>query len=289
MYLPGGIIGTAKSKGDDNDNELSKTFAFKEVTGEIELALANNGNLRPNTLINQVTTTLVQTLDQVGGKTPNRDLVLNLSVSDRQFLIRQLAKHLNLDEVWLTADCRFCSKQFDFFIRQSELPVKPAGQSYPFTEVNTSQGKLTLRVPAGKDQELINITDNDEKNIKTLVHNLIVNTDTSLPKFNYAFTPDDLTCIEQALEETAPEVATKVVTNCPECGESNQIGINPYLCLEMVGNTIFADIHTLASHYHWSEKDILSLPRSRRQIYLRLIDNSQGAQNQRTMLPLFND
>jgi hypothetical protein len=279
MLLPGGLINTVKNKGDDNDNPLSKTFAFKEMTGEIELALMNN---EQNVLINRVTTTLVHTLAQVGGQTPSHEVVLNLSVGDRQFLIRQLAKHLNLDTVWLTADCRVCSKPFDFLIQQSALPVKPASDSYPFTEVNTSQGKWTLRVPTGKDQERMSVS--HEESIETLVRHLIVETDAPLP--DYALTLDDLTCIEQALEETAPEVATEVITDCPACGKSNQLSINPYLCLELLGNTIFADIHTLASHYHWSERDILSLPRSRRQIYLRLVEKSRGMQNQGTVLPL---
>jgi hypothetical protein len=31
------------------------------------------------------------------------------------------------------------------------------------------------------------------------------------------------------------------------------------------------DVHTLAWHYHWSERDILQLPRRRRARYLELI------------------
>ena len=36
------------------------------------------------------------------------------------------------------------------------------------------------------------------------------------------------------------------------------------------------EVHTLAMQYHWSETDILSLPRERRRRYLRLIDRERG-------------
>jgi hypothetical protein len=35
-------------------------------------------------------------------------------------------------------------------------------------------------------------------------------------------------------------------------------------------------VHVLASTYHWSERQILGLPRSRRRLYLDLIDRSRG-------------
>ena len=34
---------------------------------------------------------------------------------------------------------------------------------------------------------------------------------------------------------------------------------------------LFAEVHTLAYHYHWSEHEILSLPRARRHRYLELL------------------
>ena len=34
---------------------------------------------------------------------------------------------------------------------------------------------------------------------------------------------------------------------------------------------LYTEVHHLALHYHWSERDILALPRGRRQRYLGLL------------------
>ena len=37
----------------------------------------------------------------------------------------------------------------------------------------------------------------------------------------------------------------------------------------------YKGIHTLALNYHWSEKDILDLTRKKREIYLKLLEESE--------------
>jgi len=40
-------------------------------------------------------------------------------------------------------------------------------------------------------------------------------------------------------------------------------------------NQFFEQVHTLALMYHWSEKDILSLPRKKRQMYVNMLKREQ--------------
>jgi hypothetical protein len=40
-------------------------------------------------------------------------------------------------------------------------------------------------------------------------------------------------------------------------------------------NQFFDQVHILALMYHWSEKDILSLPRKKRRMYVRFIEREQ--------------
>jgi len=40
-------------------------------------------------------------------------------------------------------------------------------------------------------------------------------------------------------------------------------------------NQFFDQVHLLALMYHWSEKDILSLTRKRRMMYVRLLQREQ--------------
>jgi len=42
-------------------------------------------------------------------------------------------------------------------------------------------------------------------------------------------------------------------------------------------DTLYEELHLIASRYHWSEADILRLATSKRRRYLRLIESRAGA------------
>jgi hypothetical protein len=39
---------------------------------------------------------------------------------------------------------------------------------------------------------------------------------------------------------------------------------------------LYDEVHALAWHYHWSEAEILALPRVRRQSYMSRVDRARG-------------
>ncbi|NOR05034.1 MAG: hypothetical protein GQ575_01845 [Deltaproteobacteria bacterium] len=272
MQLPGGLW---------HNDERQRQFDFRPLTGNVELALAEIAG-SDGSLPSQVTAALSATLGQVGGDVPTLSRVEALCVADRQFLMRCLAIFLGMEDIWLTARCARCGKCFDFFIKQSELPVKQAGESFPFASVETSAGLCRMRVPNGADQVAIAAIEDSEVALQTLVHLCIVGfpdaSDGEGKPENLAkkFNADDLRRVEAALEEVAAEVTTMIQAVCPECEQANLVEINPYMCLQQGQTSLFSEIHILASTYHWSETEILSMPKNRRQCYLKLIDRSRG-------------
>ncbi len=268
MLLPGGVW---------RRGERRRDFAFRPVTGEVELALAE-GAAASSGPSAQVTAALAAALAQVGGEPASPEVVAGLTVADRQFLARQLAAWLGQDGVWFTAACRACGADFDFHVQQSALPVKEAGEGAPFATVDTSLGPCRLRLPTGADQEAIAHLEDEEEALRALVSRCLLALGDGAPPEDAALDlgDDDLARIEEALETAAPEVALRAQAECPECAAPNRIWLDPYLSLREHGGNLFQEIHVLASAYHWSEADILRLPRSRRQIYLRLVDRARG-------------
>jgi hypothetical protein len=248
MLLPGGIV---------RDGERRRDFAFRPVDGALEAALAEAA--AASSMPKAVTSVLAAALAELGGEPVGEETVRNLPVGDRQFLVRQLSVYLGHDPVWLTAVCRACGESFDFEVRQADLPVKEAGESFPFAEA----GGLRLRVPTGADQEAI-AGFSDERAVRALFERCRLGGD------------GDLAAAEAALEEASPEVALAALASCPACGASNEVSVDPYLGLPAHSEELFAEVHSLALNYHWSEAEILALPRARRQLYLRLIDRSRG-------------
>ena len=271
MKLPGGLW---------LDDRLNRSFAFRPLTGTVELAVAEAFHEAPS-LPAAVTSALAAALDHVDHQDVAPALIDALSVGDRQFLAQQLAGCLGKDAVWLTATCTGCRVPFDFQIHFSRLPVKAASADYPFARVETSRGVARWRVPTGADQKaLASVTDHQQA-VSILAARCLVEVrghDPAPPADQWVagLSAADLARVEASLEETAPEVATAVRATCPECDQESLVAIDPYLVLRSRHDLIDQEIHTIASTYHWREADILALPRQRRRRYLHLIDRSRG-------------
>ncbi|MFZ5447968.1 MAG: hypothetical protein ACOZFS_04950 [Thermodesulfobacteriota bacterium] len=271
MPLPGGLW---------HRGELLHRYAFRPLTGAVELAIAEAAS-GSRFLPGAVTLALAASLESLGDLLPEPELVDDLCVGDRQFLMQQLAILLGLDEVWMTAVCPQCGAQFDFLIRFSELPVKGAGATYPFARVNTSLGPGCWRVPCGADQKHLAMLPAGEDGGRPLARLCLVECPASQQERDpdlwvASLTATDLAQIETALGSVAPEVTLAVQAACPDCGQTHKLGIDPYFCLYHQHGDILAQVHNLATVYHWSEAEILSLPQRRRQRYLHLIDRSRG-------------
>jgi len=263
MRLPGGIL---------RDGVRRRDFAFRPLTGAVELALAEAAGA-DSPMPARVTAALASTLEHVGGEMAVPATVADLSVGDRQFLMGRLAVGLGLGESWLTARCGRCGERFDFSVNHVDLPVKEAGEGYPFAEVETSLGLCCFRVPTGADQEILAGLD-DEEAFRCLMDRCLVSRmGDELPPF----TPGDVARIEAALEAVAPEMSASVQAACPACGVPHVIDTDPYRALSLQSEgRLLQEIHILAATYHWGEAEILALPLERRRSYLDLIDRARG-------------
>jgi hypothetical protein len=272
MLLPGGLW---------RDGARRRDYAFKPLTGEVELAMAEREG-SDSSIPARVTAVLSTALEHVGGEPADRALVRDLCVGDRQFLARRLAAHLGQDTVWLTADCGHCGEELDFRLRQTDLPVKETGPEEPRAEVRIALGTCRLRPPTGGDQEAVAVIGDDDEALRKLVGRCLLTVDgepvepSSELRSRLPLDDNDLTTVEAALEAVSPEVALRVRTRCPGCDRENDVWVDPYLGLRGRGDDLFAEIHTLAAAYGWTEDEILRLPRRRRRTYLKLVDRARG-------------
>lgn len=261
--LPGGVW-----TGDERRHE----FAFHPVTGALEQLVLEraDGTGRPF----EVTRILLASLASLAGSPPNKAAIRELSIGDRSFLMRQLAIHLGRDTQWLTAGCARCGERFDFQITASTLPVKVAGDGYPFATAETSLGCCRFRVPTGADEEACAALDDAVDPARLLTRLLLMEPRAIDAE---ALSREDLMAIEAAVEAASPEVTTRAAITCPACAVGNEVELDLDSCALRGGvDALYADVHALASHYHWSEAEILALPTQRRAQYLRMVDRARG-------------
>lgn len=269
VQLPGGFL---------HENRLLRQAVFRPICGETELFFLEVYR-KKYSRTRYVTGILVAALDNIGGIRIHADpsVVNRLCVADRQYLMLQLASILEGDLFWISSACSSCKNDFDICVRRSDLPVKEAGQGYPFATIKLDGAELTCRIPVGEDQEKIERLSDDDA-LHLLLEHCIEEVNDNAPEEGFvdSLTQADISRIEDILEDISPSIATRLLTRCPECDAEQIVELDPYaLPVTKTGN-FYQEIHTLAMAYHWSEQDILSLPRSKRRIYLELIDRSRG-------------
>lgn len=265
MELPGGLV---------VDQKLCRSFSFKLLTGSLERVIYESG-FKLKSLAEQVTLILAQTLDNVAGLTANEELVRSLCSGDRLYMMLQLQSLLDPSPQWLTSLCQHCGEKIQFQFEPATMPVKPAGQHFPEATISLSSGEVTIRVPTGADEEsLAKYTDNEQDAMSLVLQRLLISKDHD--QNIQALSQDDLELIDHKLDEISPQPGTSVSIECPYCSFQQQINIDHYSWISQSTQYLDEEIHTLALNYHWSETDILALPKMRRKNYLELIQRSQG-------------
>jgi hypothetical protein len=224
---------------------------------------------------------LDSTLDSIGDQPADAAHVADLCVADRQYLMMRLASMLNGEQMWLKVDCGHCEAPFDVELRRCDLPVKEAGQGFPLVTVNLKDWVIETRIPTGKDQESIGKI-SEEEALKQLLQNCICSVNGEPPdkEFIENLTESDIEAIDMALDDASPAVCNQLLVTCPECEKEQYAELDHYFLAGMNRHFFYDEVHTLASHYHWSEAAILDLSRDKRRLYLGLINRSAGITEQ---------
>jgi hypothetical protein len=90
-----------------------------------------------------------------------------------------------------------------------------------------------------------------------------------------ALSEEDLREIGERMAAADPLAETRLTLHCPECGEQweENLDIVSFFWAEIEASAkrVLFEVHTLASAYGWSEREILSLSEPRRAVYLERV------------------
>lgn len=190
-----------------------------------------------------------------------------LPITELDVLLLRLRQHLIGDAVSAEARCSAaeCGARVDisFSIAAYLAHHTPAG---PAEQLSTDEpgwyrfadDDLEFRIPQVADHLAIAGSADPEH---ALVARCIRGTPTSAQRAR----------IEDAMEAIAPSLYTEVEGVCPECGVTVAATFDPlrYLLRELRDQSvrIYDQVAAIAHHFHWSEAEILALPRARRTRY----------------------
>jgi hypothetical protein len=260
VLLPGGLAVT--------EDRCLRRVALHPLTGYAEDWLAQSRDLPNAVKVTQVLAGCVTSFEDQEVGVP---LMRKLLVGDRDFLMLQLRAATLGDRVQAVLPCPACTERMDIEFAVDEVPVEVRPQSAPAYSLALNGRTVRFRLPSGEDQEAVLGFDFAQAASELLRRCLLDDGGTAL---------DDAEreSIAAEMERLAPRVELELDLTCPECGHAfaAPFDTTAFFFEEMKGGheSLLREVHTLAFHYHWNERDILDLGRGRRRAYLELLSEA---------------
>ncbi len=278
----------------DPAGRLQRDAILTALTGRDEEQLCQLGRQETASLVTQVLSRCVRRL---GDLSPvPADVVRQLLVADRDYLLLRLRQATFGDRIRADLYCPWadCGERMSVDFSIDELPVRESVQKGPVYEMTLSAmaldasadagdlggGEVAFRLPTGADQEeLSGLLASDEARALTLLLARCVE------RLGARVTPGaDAVAglsglaraeIEAEMLRTAPMVEREIETACAECGRSfaTPVDLRRFFFGELRTNNelLYQEVHHLAYHYHWSEAEIMTMPRTKRAVYLDVL------------------
>jgi hypothetical protein len=169
--------------------------------------------------------------------------------------------------------CAGCEQELEIELTLDEIAeMQCEADRTEIVEVSIGERPLLFRKPSGRDQEhWAGIAFRDETDAAwAMIGTLAVD-----PEIADGLGAKELGLIDAAMDEADPLVNFLCRIDCSECGSPNEFLIDlPAVALDRLSRLqqqLIVMVHKLASHYHWSEKEVFEIPHRRRKQYLDLI------------------
>lgn len=208
----------------------------------------------------------------VGGES-GVDAARALSAGDRVALLLELRRLMAGDAMPCVLHCPGpdCGERLAVELDAAALLTEADGGG-PGGTLDFGGERLAFRLPTGADEERAARTALDagpDAAARELMRTCLVDAPDSPP----AGLEDALGA---AVAEADPHVEITLALSCPECGRESEVELDvaSYLWheLEMRLARLDREVHVLASHYGWSEAEILALGERRRARYIELVE-----------------
>lgn len=280
--LPGGYV--------DRDGVVHREVELIPLTGRDEELLVASRSLESASL---VTLALSRCLRRIGGISPvSEEVARRLLVADRQYLLLKLREEAFGDRVQASLFCPWlgCGKRITVSFSTKDIPVRESEAKGPVHTMTLSaeavgeHGEayrdIAFRLPNGADQEVVSrlLSENEAQALTMLLGRCVLS-------IGHIKQPDQDVIdrlsplarleIERQMEALAPSMDLTIDVSCSECGREFAVpfDLHGFLFGELrtSGDLLYREVHYLAYHYHWSEKEIMEMPRDKRHRYIEVL------------------
>ena len=264
---------------------VRQTIQVRPISGTEEEFLLEQGHTLSTS--RQATALLARCVQTAEGSAQDEQAIRRLVIGDREVLLLELQRLMFGDRLSCVANCPApaCGSRMDFEItvaalldRQVPPPRRPLEAR---VESGGHEWRSHFRLPTVADLDCT--TELAARDPDAAAELLLRRCLLGLWCDGREIEPDQapqalVDAMEDEITASDPYAETLLSASCPECRARFQIQFDPasYLFRQLGGGRrgqLFEEVHMLALHYHWSEADILHMSRTRRRLYLELLDD----------------
>ncbi len=284
VLLPGGYA--------DRHGVTHREVELAPLTGREEELLARSPGRDIAALVTMV---LSRCMRRIGAISPvSEEVARHLLIADRQYLLLKLREATLGERVRATILCPWpdCGKKIMINFSVNDVPVTESEEKGPIYTIQLSpevvassaQGAesrdITFRLPNGGDQEALSpiLAHNEARALNLLLQRC-------MQRLGSLQHPDEDAIsrlsplarmeIEQRMAAVAPKVELTMESECPECGREYAVPFDLqhffFTELHTRQDLLYREVHYLAYHYHWSEREIMGMSRQRRRAYIEVL------------------
>lgn len=280
--LPGGYW--------DTTGRLHREFELATLTGREEELLAQARQPQTATLVTEVLSRCVRRLGEISPVPP--EVARQLLVADRHYLLLQLRRATFGDQVRANLICPWpdCGQRVSIDFSIAAVPVAEAVHRAPVHTMTLSVAALdggdaagtevSFRLPNGADQEELceRLAHNEAQALTLLLARCVRRIGLHDPPDAHqvaALSALARSEIEERMQQLAPKVEQTMEATCAECGRTftAPFDIQRFFLGELRtdGELLYQEVHYLAYHYHWSEREIMEMTRDKRRRYIDVL------------------
>jgi hypothetical protein len=275
--LPGGLV--------DEAGTLHDEVELRALTGREEEILAARGRAESASLVTAVLSRCVERIGAVD--TVDDAVVRRLLVADRQLIVLRLREATFGERVQGSVQCPWpgCGKRVAVSFSTRDVPVTASTDKGPLYEMKLSpeadeaERTVEFRLPTGADQESLSalVAENEAAALAALLGACVtrLGSGTCDDEVVATLSPRARQEIERRMHEVGPRLDLTMEADCAECGRefSAPFEIQDFFFgeLRVTGDLLYRQVHQLAYHYHWSEREIMEMDHVQRNRYLAVL------------------
>lgn len=290
--LPGGYL--------DEAGALHREAELAQLSGREEEMLAGMPEAATPALVTRILSRCVR---RIGAIQPvSEEVAWRLLIADRQYLLLKLREVTFGSRVEGTLSCPWpqCGARVDLDFSTADVPVKRCAEVAATYRVElspeagfedtagTRHRMLTFRLPNGEDQEMLApiLARNPAEALTRLLERCLMGTEDGGEETSELVAGLSARArleLERAMQERAPSLELEMALTCPECGcgFTAPFDLQDFFFGELrtSRDLLYRQVHYLAYHYHWSEREIMDMPRDKRLAYIEVLAEEIEALN----------